>query len=206
VLRIAPVSVLTREDEDQRKLRESKEMAGPLVVKTITLSYSKARDVMSLLSSKKSQRGEITIDDRTNTLIIADVRENLDLLEKLISVLDTPTPQVSIEARIVEATSTFIRNLGISGAGAVSPTRSTGTRQTSSSPIRSWWTATKSPRASSPREPAVLSVVTASTCRRPPSTPPSVSPSPTSWTPSGWMSISRPWRRPERAGLFPVPR
>jgi type IV pilus assembly protein PilQ len=113
VLRIAPVSVLTREDEDQRKLRESKELAGPLIVKTITLSYSKARDVMSLLTSKKTQRGEITIDDRTNTLIIADVRENLDLLEKLITVLDTPTPQVSIEARIVEATSTFIRNLGI---------------------------------------------------------------------------------------------
>jgi type IV pilus assembly protein PilQ len=113
VLRIAPVSVLTREDEDQRKLRESKEMAGPLIVKTITLSYSKARDVMALLTSKKSSRGEITIDERTNTLIIADTRETLDLLEKLISVLDTPTPQVSIEARIVEATSTFIRNIGI---------------------------------------------------------------------------------------------
>jgi len=113
VLRIAPVSVLTREDEDQRKLRESKELAGPLIVKTITLSYSKARDVMALLSSKKSERGEITIDERTNTLIIADVRENLDLLEKLLSVLDTPTPQVSIEARIVEATSTFIRNIGV---------------------------------------------------------------------------------------------
>jgi type IV pilus assembly protein PilQ len=113
VLRIAPVSVLTREDEEQRKLRESKELAGPLIVKTITLSYSKARDVMALLASKKSERGEITIDERTNTLIISDVRENLDLLEKLITVLDTPTPQVSIEARIVEATSTFIRNLGI---------------------------------------------------------------------------------------------
>jgi type IV pilus secretin PilQ/predicted competence protein len=113
VLRIAPVSVLTREDEDQRKLRESKELAGPLIVRTVTLSYSKARDVMALLNAKKSQRGEITIDDRTNTLIISDVRENLDLLERLISVLDTPTPQVSIEARIVEATSTFIRNLGI---------------------------------------------------------------------------------------------
>ena len=37
----------------------------------------------------------------------------MDLLEKLLSVLDTPTPQVSIEARIIEATSTFIRNLGI---------------------------------------------------------------------------------------------
>jgi type IV pilus assembly protein PilQ len=113
VLRIAPVSVLTREDEEQRKLRESKEIAGPLIVKTIPLSYSKARDVVALLNAKKSQRGEITIDERTNTLIISDVRENLDLLEKLISVLDTPTPQVSIEARIVEATSTFIRNLGI---------------------------------------------------------------------------------------------
>jgi len=113
VLRVAPMGTLTREDEEQRKLKESKELAGPLVVKTITLSYSKAKDVQSLLMSKKSPRGEIIIDDRTNTLIISDVKENLDLLEKLISVLDTPTPQVSIEARIVEATSTFIRNLGI---------------------------------------------------------------------------------------------
>lgn len=113
VLRVAPISTLTREDEEQRKLKESKELAGPLVVKTITLSYSKARDVQSLLMSKKSPRGEIIIDERTNTLIISDVKENLELLEKLIGVLDTPTPQVSIEARIVEATSTFIRNLGI---------------------------------------------------------------------------------------------
>jgi type IV pilus secretin PilQ/predicted competence protein len=113
VLRIAPVSVLTREDEEQRRLRESKEQAGPLIVKTVTLSYSKARDVMALLNTKKSARGEITIDERTNTLIISDVRENLDLLERLITVFDTPTPQVSIEARIVEATSTFVRNLGI---------------------------------------------------------------------------------------------
>jgi type IV pilus assembly protein PilQ len=113
VLRIAPVSVLTREDEEQRRLTESKQQAGPVIVKTVTLSYSKAKDVMALLNSKKSARGEISIDERTNTLILSDVRENLDLLEKLISVFDTPTPQVSIEARIVEATSTFVRNLGI---------------------------------------------------------------------------------------------
>jgi type IV pilus assembly protein PilQ len=113
VLRIAPISVLTREDEEQRRLRESRELAGPMIVRTIALSYSKARDVMSLLNQKKSERGQITIDERTNTLIISDVKETLDLLEKLIVVLDTPTPQVSIEARIVEATSTFIRNLGI---------------------------------------------------------------------------------------------
>jgi type IV pilus secretin PilQ/predicted competence protein len=113
VLRIAPVSILTNEDAEQRKLKESKELSGPVLVKTITLSYSKAKDISSLLKSKVSTRGEIVIDDRTNTLIISEVKEKLDLIEKLIAVLDTPTPQVSIEARIIEATSTFIRNLGI---------------------------------------------------------------------------------------------
>lgn len=113
ILRIAPVSVLTREEEDQRRLTESKELAGPVIVKTITLSYSKAKDVAALLRSKISTRGEMIVDDRTNTLLISEVRDKLDLLEKLITVVDTPTPQVSIEARVVEASTTFVRNLGI---------------------------------------------------------------------------------------------
>jgi len=113
ILRIAPISVLTREQEEQRKLKETKEMAGPVMVKTFTLSYSKAKDVQALLQTKISERGEIIVDERTNTLIISDVKDRIDLLEKLISVFDTPTPQVSIEARIVEATSNFVRNLGI---------------------------------------------------------------------------------------------
>ncbi len=113
ILRIAPIAVLTREEEDQRKLKESKELAGPVMVKTITLSYSKAKDVANLLRSKISSRGEIIVDDRTNTLLISEVRDKLELLEKLIGVVDTPTPQVSIEARVVEASATFVRNLGI---------------------------------------------------------------------------------------------
>jgi type IV pilus assembly protein PilQ len=113
ILRIAPVAVLTREEEEQRRLKETKELAGPVLVKTITLSYSKAKDVQALLQSKISDRGEIIVDDRTNTLLISEVRDKLDLLEKLISVVDTPTPQVSIEARVVEASTTFVRNLGI---------------------------------------------------------------------------------------------
>jgi type IV pilus secretin PilQ/predicted competence protein len=113
ILRIAPVTVLTREEEEQRRLKESKELSGPVMVKTITLSYSKAKDVAALLRSKISTRGEIIVDDRTNTLLISEVRDKLDLLEKLITVVDTPTPQVSIEARVVEASTTFVRNLGI---------------------------------------------------------------------------------------------
>jgi type IV pilus secretin PilQ/predicted competence protein len=113
ILRIAPITVLTREEEEQRRLKESKELAGPVLVRTITLSYSKARDVAALLRSKISDRGEIIVDERTNTLLISEVKDKMDLLEKLISVVDTPTPQVSIEARVVEASATFVRNLGI---------------------------------------------------------------------------------------------
>ncbi len=113
ILRIAPISVLTREDEEQRKLAESKELAGPIVVRTFTLSYSKAEEVQGLLRNKMSERGEIIIDSRTNTLIVSDVKDRIELIEKLITVFDTATPQVSIEARIVEATSNFVRNLGI---------------------------------------------------------------------------------------------
>ncbi|MBN1223993.1 MAG: type IV pilus secretin PilQ [Candidatus Aminicenantes bacterium] len=113
VLRIAPTNILTREQEEERRLRESKVMSGPMVVKTFTLSYSRAGEVESLLRTKMSERGEIIVDERTNTLIITEVRDRMDVLERLIDVFDTATPQVSIEARIVEATSTFIRNLGV---------------------------------------------------------------------------------------------
>ena len=113
ILRIAPINVLTREEDDLRQLKESKELGGPVMVKTITLSYSKAKDVAALLRSKISARGEMIVDDRTNTLIVSEVRDKLDLVEKLIAVVDTPTPQVSIEARVVEASTSFVRHLGI---------------------------------------------------------------------------------------------
>jgi type IV pilus secretin PilQ/predicted competence protein len=113
ILRIAPVQTLTREQEEEQKLEESKELAGPRWTKSYTLSYSKASDVESLLRNKLSERGEIIVDERTNTMVITDVSDRIELIESLLDVFDTPTPQVAIEARIVEATSTFIRNLGI---------------------------------------------------------------------------------------------
>jgi type IV pilus secretin PilQ/predicted competence protein len=113
VLRIAPIGTITREREDLQKLEESKELAGPLSTKSFTLSYSKASDVESLLRNKLSTRGEMIVDNRTNTLVITDVKDRIELLESLIDVFDTPTPQVAIEARIVEATSQFVKNLGI---------------------------------------------------------------------------------------------
>lgn len=113
VLRIAPPGTLTREREEQNRLKQSEELGEPLMVRTFKLSYSKANDVSQLLRGKISSRGDIVLDARTNTLIITDARSKIELIERLISVFDTPTPQVSIEARIVEASATFSRNLGI---------------------------------------------------------------------------------------------
>jgi type IV pilus assembly protein PilQ len=113
VLRIAPLSVLTQEQEEQRRFLESRELAGPIEVKTFELSYAKAREVFDLLQNRISERGQIIVDDRTNTLIISEVKNKMIIMEQLIAVFDQPTRQVSIEARIVEATSNFVRNLGI---------------------------------------------------------------------------------------------
>jgi len=113
VLRIAPVSKLAEEEKVQQSFRDAKEQSGPLTTKIFTLSYAKSRDVVELLKNKKSSRGEIVTDDRTNTVIVSDVKEKLDIMESLIATLDQGTPQVQIETRIVEATSNFAQNLGI---------------------------------------------------------------------------------------------
>ncbi len=113
VLRIAPITTLTQEESEQQKLRDTREQGGPLLTRTYPLSFAKAPDVLDLLKGRKSERGQIIVDTRTNTLIVTDTKDKIDLIERMIEVLDTATPQVSIEARIVEATSNFVRNLGI---------------------------------------------------------------------------------------------
>jgi type IV pilus secretin PilQ/predicted competence protein len=113
VLRIAPVVILADEEKAQQTLRDAKEQSGLMQTRMFTLSYAKAKDLVELLKNKKSTRGEIVSDERTNTLIVSDVKEKIDIIENLIVTLDAATPQVQIETRIVEASSTFVQNLGI---------------------------------------------------------------------------------------------
>jgi type IV pilus assembly protein PilQ len=77
------------------------------------LSYSKADDVRKILEKKLTQRGEIIVDTRSNTLIISEIPDNAKLLDEIIDTLDVPNAQVSIEARIVEATGNMEEALGI---------------------------------------------------------------------------------------------
>ena len=114
VIRIARLADLQREEQDKRKLAEEKALAGDLVPMRKRLSYAKANVLEPTIKKVAlSPRGSITIDERTNTLIITDLPGYNDKAADLIADLDRATPQVEIEARIVVTTRSFVRQLGI---------------------------------------------------------------------------------------------
>lgn len=114
ILRIAPISVLAEEEGERRKLQEAKALAGDLRVQTFSLSYAKAGDLSPLLvKSALSQRGQIQVDARTNTIIITDLPDRLQTVTALLGALDRPEPQVEVEARVVQTTREFARAIGI---------------------------------------------------------------------------------------------
>jgi type IV pilus secretin PilQ/predicted competence protein len=115
VIRIARLSELEREEEDRRKLEEAKALAGDLEDFTKRISYAKAGTLAGVLreAGTLSARGQINIDERTNTVIIRDLPDFLEQAKTLIAELDTATPQVEIEARIVVTSRNFVRDIGV---------------------------------------------------------------------------------------------
>jgi type IV pilus assembly protein PilQ len=114
IIRIAPLNVLAEEEAERRKLAEARALAGDLQVQTFSLSYAKAQDLQPLLTkSALSARGQIQVDQRTNTLIITDLPDRLQTASNLIIGLDRPEPQVEVEARIVQTTRDFAKAIGI---------------------------------------------------------------------------------------------
>jgi len=114
IVRIAPLTVLSDEESQRRKLTDEQALAGELRVLTKTLSYAKAEELTPLLTkSALSQRGTVNFDVRTNTLIITDLPDRLTTATDLINTLDRAQPQVEIEARIVQVNKNFQRQLGV---------------------------------------------------------------------------------------------
>jgi type IV pilus assembly protein PilQ len=80
--------------------------------------------LLPIISRRLSRRGSIEVDGRSNTLIITDVKENIDSIRQLVAILDQPEPQVEIETRIVIAQRNFSRDLGAQlSAGVISLNR-----------------------------------------------------------------------------------
>lgn len=124
VVRIAPLATLAAESDDRRARAEQQALAGELVVLTRPLGYARAVDLADLVTrTVLSPRGQIQIDERTNTLIMADLQERVGAAQELIDELDRPEPQVQIQARIVQASQDYLRELGVRWgvAGRVAP-------------------------------------------------------------------------------------
>jgi type IV pilus assembly protein PilQ len=112
VLRIAPSEVLKAEEEVRLQERRNKEKLEDLEVKLLPVNYAAVKDVVGLVKRLLSARGTVNLDERTNTLIIKDISSIIDEASALIAAIDTQTPQVMIEAKIVEANLGFSRELG----------------------------------------------------------------------------------------------
>jgi type IV pilus assembly protein PilQ len=119
ILRIAPVAQLRAEAEEEQRLKAAQALSIPLRTVMKRLSYATAADVARILQQRRgegslmSQRGTVIVDARTNTLLIKELPNYIDTVIAVIENLDTPEPQVMIEARIIETTKRFTRTLGI---------------------------------------------------------------------------------------------
>ena len=127
IIRIAPTSVLAREEEEIARAKESQEKAGNLVTKIYPINYASVEAIKSAIVDAKilTKRGFISVDERTTSVIIKDVDNKHPEYEKIIDALDMPTPQVSIEARIVEVRTNSLRDLGIQWGVLGKPTPQT---------------------------------------------------------------------------------
>ena len=122
IVRVATLSTLQKEEEfkkarltAEQNLRQHKEALEPLITEYIPISYSNAESDIKphLIPVLTKDRGRISIDSRTNQVIITDVAAKIKQAKSIVKRLDKITPQVVIEARIVEASVNFSREIGV---------------------------------------------------------------------------------------------
>ena len=124
VMMIAPADVIAAREQQELEANKQQEELAPLRTELIQINYAKAGEIAGLLSTSSSseadgptlgilsERGAVSVDVRTNTIIVKDVASKLEDVRRLINQLDIPVEQVLIEARIVTASDGFARDLG----------------------------------------------------------------------------------------------
>ncbi len=123
VIYVAPSEELAAREKQMLEARKAVAELSPVRTEYLQVNYAKASDLASLIksqgkSSLLSERGSISIDERTNTLLLQDTAERLADIRRLVSTLDIPVRQVLIEARIVIVNDDFSRELGVRFGGA----------------------------------------------------------------------------------------
>lgn len=113
VISVAPAEEIAA----RSKLEQTIEAQAPLTSDSIQVNYAKAAEMAKLLKTKDnsllSERGSISVDARTNKLLVRDTAKNIDAIAALVNELDIPVRQVLIESRVVLATNEFSKELGV---------------------------------------------------------------------------------------------
>jgi len=127
VIMIGPTSELAAREKAELAARKEVQELSPIRSEYLQVNYAKVSDLMKMIrptggagggagaggrNSLLSARGSISVDERTNTLLVQDTAENLTEIRRLVQTLDVPVRQVLIEARIVIVSDTFERDLG----------------------------------------------------------------------------------------------
>ncbi|QBQ53875.1 type IV pilus secretin PilQ [Nitrosococcus wardiae] len=117
VILVAPTEEIATRERLELEARKQVEELAPLRSEFIQVNFAKASDLAALIQAEEntllSPRGHVTVDERTNTLLVMDTADRLADLRKLVARLDIPVRQVLIESRIVIANSDFSKDLGI---------------------------------------------------------------------------------------------
>lgn len=124
IIRVALRESIAAERKAELEKNQIKEQLKPVIIRLITVNHAEGKDMVKQVKGVLSERGTVNFDLRTNTLIIKDVEEHIDASEDLVRRLDTQTPQVLIEARIVEVNKVNEKEFGIQWGGNL--TRSVG--------------------------------------------------------------------------------
>ena len=126
ILRVAPLTTIRQEREEAAAAERAREEGQPLQILALPLNYAESSKVQKNLENMITKRGSVNFDARTNTVIVRDIDTTLAQIRELVKALDSPTPQVLIEARIVEASQNFTRSLGIQWGGNLNFSPATG--------------------------------------------------------------------------------
>ncbi|MCB0394411.1 MAG: type IV pilus secretin PilQ, partial [Bdellovibrionales bacterium] len=124
ILRVETLASIRAETDATRQLIESQRQLQPLRVQIFPISYARAKQLETQVKDFLSPRGKVNADERTNALVVTDISESIDKIKRLIQSLDTQTPQVVIEGKVVEARESFERKIGVllQGAGSLTST------------------------------------------------------------------------------------
>ncbi len=117
VIMVAPTQEIAAQEKLELESRQQIEELAPLRSEFVQINYAKASELAQLIKSEQnnllSDRGNVTVDARTNTLLIQDTLAKLEELRALVTRLDVPVRQVMIESRVVIANNDFARDLGV---------------------------------------------------------------------------------------------